>query len=149
VVDPMSRSVPRDEQGSVTIWVIGLCVILLFLGGVSLDLWRAMAERRALVSMADAAATAGASGVDAEAWRGGEGLRLDPEEATALATAILRSQPGIETVTVEEMVIVDDGVSMRVVLSRHVPFTLLRVISPGASGVTVRGAATASAEDLG
>src|SRR5438128_12171130 len=35
-----------DEHGTTTLWVLGLCISLLFLGGLSLDLWRAVADRR-------------------------------------------------------------------------------------------------------
>ncbi|MGH9030897.1 MAG: pilus assembly protein TadG-related protein, partial [Acidimicrobiia bacterium] len=47
-----------------TVWMLGLCLMLLLLGGISLDLWRAFSERRALASAADAAAIAGASALD-------------------------------------------------------------------------------------
>ena len=47
------------EQGSVTLFVLGICVGCLFLAGCSIDLWRAVAVRRELSAMADAAATAG------------------------------------------------------------------------------------------
>jgi len=36
----------RAEHGTVTLWVLGLCIALMFLGGLSLDLWRAVAVRR-------------------------------------------------------------------------------------------------------
>ncbi len=67
----------RDERGTVTLWVLGLCICVLFLAGLSLDLWRAVAVRRELSAMADAAATAGANGLDEPALRAGT-LRLDP-----------------------------------------------------------------------
>ena len=72
------------ERGTVTLFVLGLCVALLFLGGVSLDLWRAVAVRRELSALADASATAGANGVDEGALRQGT-VQLDPDRARALA----------------------------------------------------------------
>ncbi|MFI5372728.1 MAG: pilus assembly protein TadG-related protein, partial [Candidatus Eisenbacteria bacterium] len=53
----------RGSQGTVTLWLLGLCLLLFALGGISLDLWRSFSERRALVATADAAALAGASAV--------------------------------------------------------------------------------------
>src|SRR6266540_1415895 len=38
---------PR-ERGQVTVWMLGLAVMLLFLGGLSLDLWRAFTQRQNL-----------------------------------------------------------------------------------------------------
>ena len=75
-----SRSRSADERGTITLWVLGLCIALMFLGGLSLDLWRAVAVRRELSSMADTAATAGANGVDEGALRAGT-LQLDPDRA--------------------------------------------------------------------
>ena len=49
------------EHGTITLWILGLCLMLFLLGGISLDLWRSFSERRALAATADAAALAGAS----------------------------------------------------------------------------------------
>ncbi len=49
----------RNERGFITLWVLGLCAAILFLGGLSVDFWRAIAVRRELSAMADAAAAAG------------------------------------------------------------------------------------------
>ena len=52
-------------------------VLLLLLGGVSLDLWAAASVRARLAAVADDAATAGATALDDGALRAGE-VRLDP-----------------------------------------------------------------------
>ena len=67
----------RDERGTMTLWVLGLCIAVLFLGGLSLDLWRVITVRRSLVAMADTGATAGANGLDQGCVAGGV-LHLDP-----------------------------------------------------------------------
>ena len=36
------------EYGTITLWILGLCLMLFLLGGISLDLWRSFSERRAL-----------------------------------------------------------------------------------------------------
>jgi len=88
-----------DERGSVALWLLGLCVMLLFVGGLSLDLWRAFTERRALAVAVDAAAVAGASGIDVDAFRATGAVVLDPAEAEALAAANLAAQSGLDALT--------------------------------------------------
>lgn len=75
----------RDERGSVTLWVLGLLMPTLLLGGLAFDLWRGFSERRALVSIADAAAVAGANGVDTDYFYETDRVRLDPDLADQLA----------------------------------------------------------------
>jgi hypothetical protein len=48
--------------------MLGLCLMLFLLGGISLDLWRAFSERRSLAATAGAA-VAGASALDEAAYR--------------------------------------------------------------------------------
>jgi len=78
--------VRRDDRGFITLWVLGLTVAVLFLGGLGVDLWRAIAVRREVSAMADAAATAGANGLDESALRGGR-LEVDPARARRLVAA--------------------------------------------------------------
>ena len=89
---PASRRLPqhvmRDERGTALLWVLGLCVAVLFLGGLGLDLWRGIAVRRELSAMADSAATAAANGVDEERLRAGEVI-LDPLRVEAIAAETL------------------------------------------------------------
>jgi len=116
------------ERGSITLWVLGLCVALLFLGGLSLDLWRAAGNRHELAAMADAAATAAANGVDVQQLRAGN-LVLDPARARRLALATLSTYPharALDAVTVEV-----HGTTVTVTLADHVAFSLLGVFMPG------------------
>ena len=53
-----------NEQGTFTIWALGLCLTLFLLAGISIDLWRAFDARRALAEIADTAARAGASEIN-------------------------------------------------------------------------------------
>jgi len=122
------RIPPTDQRGTVTLWVLGLCVSLMFLGGLGLDLWRAVAERRQLSSMADSAATAGANGVDVDALRAGV-LRLDPERARAIARSTLQRDdhgPGLDGADVGV-----DGNRVTVTLRHHVNFSLLGIFLGG------------------
>lgn len=114
----------RDERGTLTLYVLGLCVAVLFLGGLSLDLWRVIAVRRDLATMADAAAAAGADGLDEDALRTGV-IRLDAERARRLARDNLAAQS--DAGIVEGATIDVRDASMSVTLQSEVRFTLLRV----------------------
>ena len=108
--------------------MLGLCIALMFLGGLSLDLWRAVADRRELSSMADAAATAGANGVDVEALRAGT-LRLDPGARPRDRAGITRrgrAQSHARHVDVEVV-----GNRVTVTLRDHVRFSLLGIFMGG------------------
>jgi Flp pilus assembly protein TadG len=123
-----------------TLWMLGLCLMMLLLGGISLDLWRAFSERRALASAADAAAVAGASALDEPAFRDAGVVRLVPADAEAKAMASLaeqldtRAMSGARVEATEEIVVVEvDGA---------VDFSLLQLLSPGDRfDITVRAAA--------
>lgn len=115
-----------DERGSVTLWVLGLCLVVLALGGLTLDLWRAFAVRQALAAMADAAAVAGAGAVDEGRWRADGVAVLVPAEAEARAFESVTAQREAGLV---ERVAVDaapDGVA--VTLDAAVELTLLGLL---------------------
>src|SRR6266508_533658 len=89
---PPADTRPR-ERGQVTVWMLGLAVMLLFLGGLSLDLWRAFNQRQDLATAVEAAAIAGGSGIDEVRFRSTGTLALAPPRAEQLAISNLRSQP--------------------------------------------------------
>ncbi len=114
-----------NERGSTTIFVLGLCVVVLFVGGLSVDFWRVIAARRALAAMADSAAAAGANGVDLSALRSGA-LALNPSRARQLAgDQIARSS---DVVRVQSVVIDSDTTAVRVTVSQHIEFSLLGLL---------------------
>lgn len=118
----------HGERGSLTLWMLGLCVMILFLGGISLDLWRAFGARARLAGESDAAAIAGASGIDEEYFRATGEVRLDPARAEALAWERVAGQPDARRVRAQ--VGADTG---RVVVheTTTVDFTLLKVFLAG------------------
>lgn len=124
-----------DETGSVALWLLGLCVVLLFVGGVSLDLWRAFSERRALAGAVDAAALAGASGIDAQHFRRTGQLVLDPASAEALAAGNLAAQPGLGGL--HDVRVAADTTEVTVEARATVELTLTRVLLDAAP-LTVR-----------
>ena len=130
----------RDERGTMTLWVLGLCIAVLFLGGLSLDLWRVITVRRSLVAMADAGATAGANGLDQGALRDGV-LHLDPALARADADDALRAQTGWPAVDAANVDVAGNRVTVTV--RAHVEFTLLGLF---VRGDPVEVQASASAE---
>lgn len=81
------------ERGSVQLFMLGLGVAILLLGGISFDLWRLIGERRELAALADSAAIAATSGVDADYFRNQGISRLDPRLVETQIEAVLDQQP--------------------------------------------------------
>ncbi len=123
----MPRGRARGESGSVTLWMLGLALIVLGLGGLSLDLWRVFLERRELAGVVDAAAIAGASAIDEAAFRSGGDVRVDPAKAVRTACAYLRthSDPPASCVGIRAS---PEGIE--VTASREVELTLLKLLLP-------------------
>lgn len=122
---PPKRHARSEEGGFVTIWLLGLCVALLFLGGISLDLWRSFSERRALASIADAAAVAGASGIDRARYDSAHELVLDPVLARSLALDSFRGQNRSGVTDEPRIDVTPDRITVTV--TGTVDYTLLRI----------------------
>lgn len=86
-----------NQRGTTTPWILGLCVCVMFLGGIGLDLWRVIELRRSLSSSADAAATAGATALDQAALRRGDTL-LIPGQAEDRAASQLDLAPDLDRI---------------------------------------------------
>jgi putative Flp pilus-assembly TadE/G-like protein len=136
--------VRRDERGFITLWVLGLTVAVLFLGGLGVDLWRAVAVRREISAMADAAATAGANGLDESALRGGR-LELDRDRVRRIVAAELAQYPSARRLEAE--VVAVDGARVTIVLRERVRFSLLGIFMPGQEFV-VQATATAEPREI-
>jgi hypothetical protein len=135
---------PRDQRGTITLWVLGLTVAVLFLSGLGVDLWRAIAARREVSLMADSAATAGANGLDESALRGGR-LQLDDGRVRALVAAQLEQYPGSAHLVGRE--VTTNGTRVIVVLRERVRFSLLGIFMPGEE-FTVQASATAEPREI-
>jgi len=122
------------------LWLLGLCLLLFALGGISLDLWRAFSERRALAATADAAALAGASVIDEDRYRATGEVVLVPGAAAQRAREDIVGQPDRRAFSSADVRVVGDAVT--VVVHGHVDFTLLRLLQPGDFAVTVTATAT-------
>jgi Flp pilus assembly protein TadG len=104
-------------------------MMLLLLGGISLDLWRAFSERRSLTSAADAAAVAGATALDTDAYRRTGVVQLAPAEAERRAIASLRDQ--LDKRALRDAHVTADTNTVTVEVHGEVEFTLLRLADPG------------------
>lgn len=129
----------REEKGQITLWVLGLAIGVLILGGISVDLWRVLAVRTELGSLADSAAIAGGSGINEDVFRASPDLsvaiELDAGRATGLAMQVLAGEvfASAPVITVQPQLITVD-------LEREVEFTLLDMVMPsGSFTVTASG----------
>ncbi len=115
--------VRRDETGSTTLWILALGMCLMLLGGISVDLWRILAERRELAALADAAGAAAVSAISLDAYRYGQNVELVEESALELGLAVIAYE-NVELRDPPLISLVDED-TVRVELAREVPFTLL------------------------
>jgi len=124
------RSGGRSERGdAIVVFCVAMVLVILPLGGISLDLWHAVSDERALQSAADAAAAAGAGAINTAAYRvDPNDPILDPAQAMANALAILRDQSGLPGLS-QPPTIIATSQGITVVLREHVQLTLLRLVA--------------------
>ena len=131
----------RSQTGSVTVLGLGFVLLILFVGGMSIDLWRVAGTRRALAEIADAAAAAGANGLDRSQFRAEGRLMLDPSTARRLAAVNLARQADLEGLRATADVAATQA-QVVVVVRASVELTLLRLFTLGEPiEVTVRAEA--------
>lgn len=118
------------ERGSAPIWFLGLSVCVLMVGAMSAELWRVIGERQELVAMADAAAIAGAAAIDMDQYRATGEIAVDREDALIRVLTVIAGNSGSQNLSAVPLVeVAADGSSIRVELTREVPFGLLRILS--------------------
>ena len=137
---PPVDSATRSQRGMITLWLLGLSVMLLPLGGLGLDLGRAFSERRSLAAAADAAALAGAGALDVAAYRADGTVRPDPILAETRARRSVADQLDDDAIRSVRVRVEDQSVTVEVV--GVVDLTLLRLVR-GAEPFTVVASATA------
>ena len=116
----------RDERGNaMVVWCLLLAVMLLPLGGLSIDLWHGIAVQRELQAAAEDAAAAGASGIDVTTYRETGCVLLDSSLAVPLAQANLASQPGLGRLAGASIQLGAGDAEISVVLTEDVRLTLL------------------------
>lgn len=114
-----------NERGSVVIYMLGIVMVVIFFAGLSLDIWRAIAAERALATAVDAAAAAGANGIDETAYRNSGAVQLDPGRAQSLASDTLSQQPQYGEMDAVNISATADRVS--VTAAMPVQLTLVRI----------------------
>ena len=128
------------QEGTITLWLLGLCLMLFALGGISLDLWRSFSERRALAATADAAALAGASAIDESRYRSSGEVVLIPAAAEARARAGIARQ--LDRRALRDVDVRADADAVTVVVHGTVEFRLLGLLQRGEFAVQVTATAT-------
>ncbi len=132
----------RSERGSVTIWMLGLSVLLLLFGGLALDFWRGLALQRELAAVADSAAIAAASGIDEEYYRTTGEVILDANRSRALAlTSVAGQDVDLSSVSSTTSADLD---SVTVIVIARLELGLLGVFVDESEPLAVRASATAS-----
>jgi hypothetical protein len=125
----------------VTIWTLGLSVLLLGFGGLAVDFWRALAVQRELAAVADSAVIAAASGIDEGRYRATGEVVVDPTRAAAIVSAYVGSQD-VE-LAVFEVRTADDGASVSVLVEGNLELGLIGILVGDSEPLTVRAEATA------
>lgn len=136
------RAARTCDRGQVTILGLAYCVALASLGLVVTDAWRAISAWRRVASVADAAAAAGASGIDEATFRssGGTVIELDPTRAEQLAydsLAIQQDRPDVHSAAA-----IATNERVDVVVHGSVDLSLLGVLR-GGDPITMTVTATA------
>lgn len=127
-----------------TIWAMGMSMLLFAVGFLALDLWSGFSARQEAAAVADSASIAGATALDETAWRAGT-LALDPEAAQARAIAATIAHPAWDDTMAVSAAASADGVTVSV--SRTIPFRFIAGLVPGqVAHVTVTGYAEPGVE---
>lgn len=126
--DARDRGDDRDRGDAMVVWCLLLAVLLLPLGGLSIDLWHGIAVQRQLQSAAEDAATAGASGINIAVYRRSGCILLNPAVAVPLAQANLASQAGLGDLASVDVQVAPAGNEITVVLRKDVHLTLLKLV---------------------
>lgn len=119
----------RSQVGSVTIWGIGLTLVIAAFAGLVIDTWRVFAERQDLSGMADAAAIAAATAIDLDHLNSTGEVILDETLAVDRALTYLLSQDGWSTEILPSFAPTPNGIT--VTLDKDVDFTLVAALLPG------------------
>jgi hypothetical protein len=114
------------ERGQASVVLVGALVIGLAFTGLAVDGARLFTARRDLQNVADSAALAGASAIDAGHFRAtaGNDVRLDPSSARAAADRVLQAS-GLPPATEIDVIVEPDRVTVRI--RRPVEMTFLRI----------------------
>lgn len=123
-----------------------MALLVLTMGGLSVDVWQAVNIRSQIAATADAAAAAGASGVALDPFRAGGEVVLDEglvRDRVHAVTGDVAAGPNAEGLTWGR---VDVGpTTLTVTMGTTVAPILLRLLSPGSEPLEIRVTRTAEA----
>ena len=130
------RDLRRNEGGfSAPIMVLIMAMMVLFIGGISIDLWRVIADHREVSGLADGAAVAGATALDIAAYEADPTADpiLDPGLATQRVCRYMADHERVSacpsaTLTVD---FAPDLSAIAVSFQREVELTFLRIVEVG------------------
>ncbi|TDD58286.1 pilus assembly protein [Kribbella antibiotica] len=125
----------RSQRGSATIFMLGFATVLMVGAGIVIDGGLALNKRSQLTDDTEQAARSAANAIDVPALRNLQEVRVDPGQATAVATNFLGDR-GYTDISV-----VVDGNEVSVSAQTTVDTAILSLI--GISTFTIRGNATA------
>jgi hypothetical protein len=115
--------------------VLLMAMMVLFIGGISIDLWRVIADHREVSGLADGAAIAGATAVNIPAFESDPTADpiLDPALAVQRVCSYMADHGGVadcpsQTLTVDFS---PDLTAIEVAFQREVPLTFLRIVEVG------------------
>lgn len=137
------------QRGSVTIWGIGLTLMLALFAGLVIDVWRVFAERQDLAGMADSATIAGATAIDIAHLNDTGEVILDPDAAEQRAAEYLAGQDGWSAEITSVIFGSPDGATITVNLQKDVDFTLLGPLLPGEAPLHISVTSLASPNVVG
>jgi len=131
----------KSERGSVTLWTLGLSLLLLLFGGLAVDFWRALALQRELAAIADSASVAAASGIDEERYRATGEVVIDADRAAGIGSSYVASQD----VALDDLIVTTarDGSSVSVLVIDRLDLGLMGVFVDQTAPLTVTAEATA------
>lgn len=130
----------NGERGSVTLWMVGLVMVVLVVGGIAIDLWRGLIAYQHLSSLVDSVAVAAGSGIDESVWRLEGRLVLDPERVQSRVSEAITAQTGLPVAY--DVDIPADRSEATVRAWTSVDLTLLRLVSAGPLEVSARATVT-------
>ena len=131
----------RSDRGSVTLWMLGLSLLLLLFGGLVIDFWRALALQRELAAIADSASVAAASGIDEQHYRLTGEVVIEPDRAVTLGADYVGAQDaGLLDLAISTAT---DGSTVTVLVVDELELGLMGVFVDQSEPLTVTAEATA------
>lgn len=135
----------RTQHGFITIWILGICLLILGVGAFSITLWQGITERRQLSAITDAAATAAATEIDLVRYgQQPSVLAIDRTKATARALTYLEEEAAKVNLELLRADITFEADDRRVVIETEqaLKSPFLKTLDPTTSlTITVRSAA--------